>query len=227
MGRKEKFTVDYFPHNCNSGKTIFILESRFGNNGYAVWFKTLELLGVSNNHFVDCRNTTDWEFMSAKMQVEPNTLQQIYDLLASLNAIDSDLWEHKIIRSQNFIDNLDDVYLRRHSKCMDKSDLCKRLLIKCKQKPTSSRIDVNRNPQTKLNYTKLKKTKSIAHAKFKIPTKEEFIAYADEKKIPRSIAGDCWYYYDKIGWTIGKDQKPMVSWKSALAGWWNREKNKL
>ena len=66
----------------------------------------------------------------------------------------------------------------------------------------------------------------IAKPKFKIPTKEEFTAYADEKKIPRSIAGDCWYYYDKIGWTVGKDQKPMVSWKSALTGWWNREKRK-
>ncbi len=94
MGRKDKFIVDYFPHNCNHGKTIFILESRFGNNGYAVWFKTLELLGASNNHFIDCRKTTDWEYMSAKMQVEPDRLQQIYNLLANLKAIDQELWEN-------------------------------------------------------------------------------------------------------------------------------------
>lgn len=158
MGRKDKFTVDYFPHNCNHGKTIFILENRFGNDGYAVWFKTLEIIGASKNHFFDCRNTADWEFMSAKMQVEPERLQQIYDLLASLDAIDKDLWRERIIRSQNFIDNLTDVYSRRSSLCMNKSDLCKHLSIKCKQKPTSSGIDASRNPQTKLNYTKLKKT---------------------------------------------------------------------
>ena len=227
MGRKDKFTVDYFPHNCNHGKTIFILETRFGNNGYAVWFKTLELLGSSNNHFIDCRNTTDWEFMSAKMQVEPDRLQQIYNLLANLKAIDQDLWEHKIIWSQKFIDNLEDVYSRRTSICMNKDSLCKHLSIKCKRKSANRRIDVSRNTQTKLNNTKLNNTKVLSNTKFKIPTKAEFIKYADEKKIPRSIAGDCYYYYDKIGWTIGKDQKPMVNWKSALSGWWNREKNKL
>lgn len=159
MGRKDKFTVDYFPHNCNHGKKIFILESRFGNNGYAVWFKTLELLGASNNHFIDCRNTTDWEFMSAKMQIEPDRLQQIYDLLANLKAIDQDLWEHKIIWSNNFIDNLEDVYLRRKSNCMNKEGLCKHLLIKCKQKSANKKIDVSRNPQTKLDNTKLDKIK--------------------------------------------------------------------
>ena len=79
-----------------------------------------------------------------------------------------------------------------------------------------------------LSFSKKKNIKNkIANLKFIVPTKDEFTAYADEKKIPRSIAGDCYYYYDKIGWTVGKDQKPMVSWKSALAGWWNREKQKL
>ena len=226
MGRKDKFTVDYFPHNCTNGKTIFILESRFGNNGYAVWFKTLELLGSSNNHFIDCRNTTDWEFMSAKMQIEPDRLQQIYNLLANLKAIDQDLWEHKIIWSQKFIDNLEDVYSRRTNICMNKSDICKHLLIKCGQKSINKKINVSRNSQTKLNYTKQKKTIVLSRTKFKIPTKEEITEYANEQKIPITIAADCYYYYDKIGWTVGKDQKPMVSWKSALSGWWNREKRK-
>ena len=73
---------------------------------------------------------------------------------------------------------------------------------------------------------RVEKSKGI-NPKFIIPTKEEFTAYADSKGIPRSEAGVCWYYYDKLGWTVGKDQKPMVSWKSALSGWWIREKNKV
>lgn len=190
MGRKDKYTVDYFPHNCNHGKTIFILESRFGNDGYAVWFKTLELIGASNNHFVDNRNASDWEFMSAKMQVEPDRLQQIYDLLASLNAIDSDLWEHKIIRSQNFIDNLNDVYLRRHSKCMNKSDLCKHLSIKCKQKTANEGIDVSRNTQTKLNYTKLNYTKLKE-------TKKKYGIYKNVKNVEKRTLLEKWLNYRK------------------------------
>ena len=89
-----------------------------------------------------------------------------------------------------------------------------------KAKTQASTEDENENED-------INRDKKKSSVKFKIPTKEEFIKYADEKKIPRSIAGDCWYYYDKIGWTVGKDQKPMVNWKSTLSGWWNREKNKL
>ncbi|GAG87627.1 unnamed protein product, partial [marine sediment metagenome] len=29
------------------------------------------------------------------------------------------------------------------------------------------------------------------------------------------------------GWIIGKSKLPMKNWKSALGGWWNREKNKV
>jgi len=45
MARPNKQGVDYFPHFVNHGKTMFILEEKFGNNGYAFWFKLLELLG--------------------------------------------------------------------------------------------------------------------------------------------------------------------------------------
>ena len=45
MARPRKQTVDYFPHYCKCGRTIFILENRFGNDGYAFWFKLLEILG--------------------------------------------------------------------------------------------------------------------------------------------------------------------------------------
>lgn len=59
-----------------------------------------------------------------------------------------------------------------------------------------------------------------------IPTKQELVDYAKEKKIPLSIAGECFYYYDKIGWVVGKNLTPMTNWKSALSGWWLREKKK-
>jgi hypothetical protein len=68
-GRKDKNTIDYFPHFVNHGKTLFIIESKFGNDGYAAWFKILEMLGKSDNHFIDCRKDEDWEYMSAKIKL--------------------------------------------------------------------------------------------------------------------------------------------------------------
>ncbi|MGK0841011.1 hypothetical protein ACRE5W_28210, partial [Klebsiella pneumoniae] len=69
MARPKKQTVDYFPHYVNSGKTLFILEKRYENNGYAFWFKVLELLGSTNGHIIDSRNPDEWEFLLAKTLV--------------------------------------------------------------------------------------------------------------------------------------------------------------
>ena len=48
MSRPRKAVVDYFPHYVNHGKTLFILEQKYGNDGYAFWFKLLEMLGGSD-----------------------------------------------------------------------------------------------------------------------------------------------------------------------------------
>ena len=118
-GRKDKNVVDYFPHFCNSGKSLFILESKYGNDGYAVCFKTFELLGRSENHYFDCTNNEEMEFMYAKMNVGDNLCMQILNTMAKLNVIHQELWENKIIWSSNFVKNISDVYKRRTNKCMN------------------------------------------------------------------------------------------------------------
>lgn len=55
MARPKKQTVDYFPHFVKGGRTIFILENKFGNDGYAFWFKLLEILGESEGWKIQCK----------------------------------------------------------------------------------------------------------------------------------------------------------------------------
>jgi hypothetical protein len=47
MAREQRTDVDYFPHECNHGRKMYIIEEKFGNDGYATWFKLLEQLGKS------------------------------------------------------------------------------------------------------------------------------------------------------------------------------------
>lgn len=133
-GRKDKNIVDYFPHYCIGGKTMFIIESKFSHLGYSIWFKTLELLGQSENHYIDLREETDLLFLISKLKITESEFNSIYDLLSKLNAIDSYLWSKKIIFSENFIKNIDDAYARRKNKCMQKCDLCIHLFNKCDNK---------------------------------------------------------------------------------------------
>ena len=113
-GRPEKHTVDYFPHFTKDGKTLFILESQYRNDGYAFWFKLLTILSATNNHIFDTRNTPDWQYLLAKTLVTEEMGKKILDLLASLDAIDPELWSKGVIWCQNLVDNFTDIYKKRN-----------------------------------------------------------------------------------------------------------------
>ncbi|MBI2550839.1 DUF4373 domain-containing protein [Candidatus Uhrbacteria bacterium] len=158
MARPEKNTVDYFPHYVYSGKTLFTVEQRFGNDGYAFLFKILEVLGKTENHFIDCRKPEDYEYLLAITKVSRDKAEEIMALLTTLGTFDADLWKHRIIYSDNFIKNLEGVYERRKRKTLTKQDLCKQLSIKCKQKPASRSLPSAETPQSKVKESKEKKS---------------------------------------------------------------------
>lgn len=110
MARPKKRTVDYFPHYCRHKTTIFILEQRYGNDGYAFWFKLLEMLGNSDGHSIDCNNLHNWEFLIANVRLSEEKSLEILNLLSKLQAIDHELWEGKIIWSDKFIEGIKDAY---------------------------------------------------------------------------------------------------------------------
>lgn len=114
MARPKKYTADYFPHYVTgNSRTVFILEQKYGNDGYALWFKLLELLAVTDGHYVDFNDHTDLEFFAAKSKIDADKAIEIIDQLAVLKAIDMNLWNHKIVWCQNFVDNLSELYARR------------------------------------------------------------------------------------------------------------------
>ena len=125
MGRPLKKGVDYFPHMCSHGKTMYILEQRWGNDGYAFWFKLLELLGSTEGHVLDAENTATREFLAAKTRLSVEQCYEILNLLADLDAIDQELWKkHHVIWCQNFVDNLKPVYRKRKTETPTKPSFC-------------------------------------------------------------------------------------------------------
>jgi hypothetical protein len=114
MTRPKSNTVDYFPHMAHHGITMEIIEGKFGNNGFAFWFKLLEILSVSEDHFLDLKNIARWEFLQVKTKLDGITTENLLSLLAKLQAIDQTLWEKdRIVWSQNFVDNLKPAYDNR------------------------------------------------------------------------------------------------------------------
>jgi len=139
-GRPKKNVVDYFPHQCEHGKSLFVLETKHPFKGYAVWFKTLELLGKSDNHFIDCRKKEDWQYLSAYMKLPESELQEIYNTLAELDSIHPELWENKIIWSLNFIKGIKYAYLKRNRMPLNFIEICDSLNLRIRNKYTKNGI---------------------------------------------------------------------------------------
>ena len=136
MARPAKVKVDYFPHVTHTGKTIAILEAGWGNDGYAFWFKLLELLGDSNSFSCDCNRSADWEYLLSKTRVSETVALAILDKLAEIEAIDAELWMQKIVWSDHFVSNLAPVFERRKSEAPHKPEFPE-------QKPATEEISGN------------------------------------------------------------------------------------
>jgi hypothetical protein len=68
-GRPEKYTVDYFPHNVNHNEDLWVkrISRKYGNNGYAIYYKLLEILGGSKNHYIDISEEDEKLFFEEEM----------------------------------------------------------------------------------------------------------------------------------------------------------------
>ena len=115
MARPTKDNVEYFPHytNARTGRTLFILERKYGNDGYAAWFKILELLGESPGHYFRYGNPVDWMFLVTVMRVDEKIAVEMLQLMADVGAIDAELHAEKCLWSDNFVDGLRPVYSKR------------------------------------------------------------------------------------------------------------------
>lgn len=170
--RPAKTTVDYFTHVTVTGKTIFTLERMYGNDGYAVWFKTLELLGRTPGHYYKYDSIADWTYLVACYGVDEERAISILQTLADLGAIDPELHKEKVIWSDNLMSRLQGVYEKRSSE------------IPCKPsfRPENSEdkelpeITGEKTPQTKLNKTKGNKRREKS-----TPPYEKIISHLNEK----------------------------------------------
>lgn len=160
MARPGRNNVDYFPHDVIHGSKMFVIEQRYGNDGYAVWFKLLEQLGKADYHYLDLKDKVKKMYLASIFKVDEDIMMKIITDLAELGAIDKFLFEeYEIIFSEKFIETIQDAYKRRNNECITLSGLCEHLQLKCKQKPAKKEVNSFSNDQSKVNKSKVKDSK--------------------------------------------------------------------
>ena len=115
MARPKKQTVVYFPHDTDASdrRTLTIIQAKYGNDGYAFWFKLLQLLGKSPGLYYDYNNVVDLEFLCAKThQKNTETIIDMLNTLATLEAIDKELHQCRIIWSPHLVERVADAFDR-------------------------------------------------------------------------------------------------------------------
>jgi len=157
MARIQKDTVNYFPHDSNacSSDTITILQNKFGNDGYAFWFKLLEKLASTEGHYLDVSTPIKWNLLLAKTGTNDITTVEIMKLLVEMKAVDEELWDSRLIWCQKLVDNIADVYKNRRREIPQKPISTNHNGITTVETP----ITTDESTQSKVNESKVNESK--------------------------------------------------------------------
>lgn len=192
MARPQKQTVDYFPHDAHTQQndTLTVLQNRFGNNGYAAWFKLLEKLASTDGHFIDCRTPAKWQVLIARLGIDEITTIEIMEILVEMQAIDFDLWQSRVIWCQHFVDNIAGVYKNRRQKIPLKPVITGNNPVFTPDNPIIACSLPVETPQSKVKYSKVKYSKVNKDKDIALPdwidkkTWDAFLEMRKTKKAP-------------------------------------------
>lgn len=224
MARISRNTVEYFPHlaNASNGDTITILQEKFGNDGYAFWFRLLERLASTDGHFIDCSDPIRLELLCAKCHIPSEKGILLLNILGELSAIDQSLWKSRVIWCQKFVDNLTSVYKDRGRNPPKKPIIPGNNPEECDNSTENAGSPSNvpgEIPQRK----KERKERIKRGIIFTPPTVEEVRAYCQE----RNNGIDPEYFVNSNtakGWVVGKLRTPMKDWRATIRTWEGNQK---
>lgn len=162
MGRPRANNVDYFPCYCKDGKVLFVLESRWGNAGYAFFYKLWKRIGDADFHYIDLRPLDNWEYFRAKMGVSDTETTDILNKLAEMGVIDPELWSQKIIWSDSFVESVKGVWEKRKQAVPEKPLFLLQKSTLLEQKQQIDGVSVPEGTQSKVKKSKVKYIKPLS-----------------------------------------------------------------
>lgn len=229
MARKEKNTIDYFPHPVEHGRKMFYLRSKFKNDGYTVWFMLLEHLGKAEYHYLDLSDKVQLMYLSSEFMVSELVLNEIINILVDFNEFDKELWEnYSILFNQKYIDNIEDAYKKRNNECISRNSLVSLLTSKGVIKLDKSNLLLDKSNTKGVGNTQtiLKETILNNNRVFAPPTLENVLLYFKENGYTEISAQKAFRYYNDADWKDSKGSK-VKNWKQKMQGVWFKDENKI
>ena len=222
MGRPERHDADYFPFYVKDGKTLYILESKYGLQGIGFFTNLMRFLTRQTDHHICIQDESDRLYFFAQIRCPEDVGMDMIELMVKTGKLDADLWaESRVIVSQDLLDSLCDAYKNRNNPIIKIAQIRLSYLINEVSYPQNP-ITSPDKPQRKLKERKLKESKEKAPPRKKL-TDEEWleslksnIAYANLDIL--KIKGKC------EAWC---NNKGKVFTRARFLNWLNREETPI
>jgi len=226
MGRPQSAGMTYFPHDtdASSDEKIRTLELKFGNNGYAVYFKILERIFRGSSGEYDLKLNENLRILSKFCNISSKKLLVIVDEAVSAGCFDILTYkESKILTSNGIKRRFHHINKRRERyRGENYGDTKTRTETHTK---TYTETDTETPPKSSTETCKVKKSK-VKKSKVKNieivhfpPSLDSVLELFRERNYlnPESESRRFFDYYESNGWKVGKN--PMKKWESAAANW--------
>lgn len=124
MARPEKHTADYFPFYAKDGKTLFILESKYGCKGTGFFTNVLRFLCDTPDHHYSLKEESDRLFFFSKTKCDEESGMDMLNIMAKTSKIISQWWvSSAVIYSPDLIDSLKDAYRSRRNTLLTQDEI--------------------------------------------------------------------------------------------------------
>lgn len=124
MARPERKDVDYFPFYVKDGRTLFILESKYGCAGSGFFTNMMRFLCQTPDHHICLADEADRLFFFSKTKCDEESGTAMLDLMAKTGKIYAPLWvSSRVIVSPDLLASLKDAYLKRKNTIIALEDI--------------------------------------------------------------------------------------------------------
>ena len=232
MARPERHDADYFPFIVKRGKTLNILQAKYGLEGIGFFTNLMRFLTMTPDHHYFMDTQLDKMNFYAEIGIsDEGKGDNILQLLSETGKIDHELWnKNRVIVSEDLLNSLKDAYLKRNNEIIKIREIRVKYTgnatlagindtLKDTETPQKEDKGIS-NTQTKVKETKVKETKVF------IPPKlEEIKTYCKEKgySINEQAVFD---HYDSLDWHDTKGNK-VDNWKNRIVNWASKPYNQI
>jgi hypothetical protein len=94
---REKNTVDYFPFFVKDGKTLYVLQKKFGLEGIGFFTQLFRYLSQIPEHWTCIQDEFDFSRIVDFIGIDEKKCLEMLNVMAGTEKIDSKLWKEKSI----------------------------------------------------------------------------------------------------------------------------------